>query len=666
MRIGVDYYPEQWDRSRWETDAGMMQAAGISLIRIAEFSWSLSEKEEGKFDFGWLDEVIDLFSAHQIRIVLCTPTATPPKWLVDRYPSILQEDRYNHVRQFGSRRHYCFNSKEYQEKTSIIVEQLARHFAGHPAVEAWQIDNEFGCQDTAYCYCDKCQEAFRGWLKEKYKTVEQLNKACGTVFWSQIYRNFDEIILPKASTCETSCPDTRGQNPSLFLDYKRFSSDSVIRYQRLQRDILKKYTKAPVTNNLMGSYSEIDYFKLAADLDFVSWDNYLDTQWGKGLPASASMDSTLMRSLKKKPMWVMEQQSGPCGWGKMGSNPEPGKIRLWTYQSIANGAETVVYFRWRAALAGTEQYWHGILNHDGKENRRYREVCRIGEEIRRLNRIYPAMENNPDVAIIKSYDSLWSHSIHPHAEGFHYGGMLHDTYQTLYDKGINADFAAPEESLTRYKLVFAPALNLVDASILANLTRFVQDGGHLVLTYRSGTRTMDNTMLEQEAPGAFADLAGATAYDFDPLSGRTVPVNGIYGKGTAKIWCDVMKLETAAALAVYGAQYYNGEAAITENRFGKGRVYYLGCDLDEKAMDKLYQYFLDQAGVTGAFRYMVPGVEVSKMNSGGDTLFFILNHNDHKVMMKLGNNYTNVMSGEKSEDILLLEPYDVVLLKEAR
>lgn len=663
MRIGVDYYPEQWDRKRWNIDAEMMRKAGIRLIRIAEFAWSLSEKTEGSYDFSWIDEIVGLFSSYGIRVILCTPTATPPKWLIDKYPSVLQEDKYNHKRGFGSRRHYCFNSEIYIEKCSMLVERMAKHFADNDNIEAWQIDNEFGCQDTVYCYCDDCLKAFKEWLRAKYVTIEALNKSYGTVFWNQTYNSFDELIIPKASTCENSCPDIRGQNPSLFLDYKRFSSDSVIAFQKIQADIIKRYSKAPVTTNLMGSYPEIDYFRLAKDLDFVSWDNYLDTQWGRGYAVNTSMDHALMRSLKKKPMWVMEQQSGPCGWGKMGANPEPGKLRLWTYQSIANGADTVVYFRWRAALFGTEQYWHGILNHDGVPNRRYEEISKTGAEIDRLNKIIPALDFKPKVAIIKHYDTIWSHYIQPHADGFSYDNMLCKIYDTLYGRGINVNFADPYEDLSQYKLVFAPALNLADDIMVKNFEKYVADGGKLVLTYRSGTRKLDNTMYELPAPGAFMRLVGASASDFDPQAGRSVSVSGIFGKSVAKIWCDILEPETAMVIGSYTGSHYCSKAAVTENTFGKGTVYYIGCDLEPDALWKLNDYILKSAGIEAEFRYPIYNVEISEAVSGGRKIFFILNHNDETAMLRLEHKYKNLLDGKETGEVLTLQAYDTAVLE---
>lgn len=663
MRIGADYYPEQWEEKRWETDARMMKEAGIEVIRIAEFAWSLMEPEEGCYDFSLFDRVIELFSKYNIHIVLGTPTAAPPKWLVDKYPSVLQEDKQGHTRVFGSRRHYCFNSEIYRKKSAEIVRKMAQHYAKNPNIEAWQIDNEFGCQDTTHCYCDDCEAAFHRWLEKKYKTIDNLNKKWGTVFWSQVYIFFDEIIPPRASTCEGSCQDTKGQNPSLMLDYKRFSSDSVIEFQQKQIDIIKEYTNVPVTTNFMGYFSEIDYYKLAENLDFVSWDNYLDTQWGCAYPVNGSFGHTMMRSLKKAPIWVMEQQSGPCGWGKMGGNPEPGKLRLWTWQAIANGADTVVYFRWRAALCGTEQYWYGILNQDGRINRRYEEIARTAKEIQEFTKKHSGIEFKPETAIVQSYDSIWSHGIHPHVEGFSADNMQMSLYDELFNKGIGTEFVSPEETLKNYRVVFAPALNVADQAVHDHLMEYVKEGGSLVLTYRSGIRTENNTMYPLPAPGIFADLVGATAEDFDPQAGRSVSVTGVFGDTKAHIWCDVMKTDSADTLGIYAGQYYRGKPAVTVNKVGKGTVYYLGCDLEREALRNFLEYVLKKAEVSNPFTKVLPDVEIAEAQDDGSKIWFVLNHHSGVRIMELKERYKDVLSGQTFEHVITLQPYDVAILE---
>jgi len=385
MRIGVDYYPEQWSEKRWKTDLELMNKANIKVVRIGEFSWSLYEPQEGEFDFAWMDKILDTLRKYNISAVLCTPSATPPKWMVDKYPQILQEDVYGRQKLSGTRKHYCFNSSVYRDKCHILNSKIAERYGKNPVIEGWQIDNELGWANTTRCYCDECQDKFRKWLIHKFKTISNLNKKYGTLTWSQVYNSFDEVMIPRAGTCYETDHETQGQNPGLLLDYYRFCSDSVCSFTQEACEDIRKYSAFPITTNMLdasvNSGTGIDYFKLAKSLDFTSWDNYIEFQWGVAEDAAVSRDHALVRGYKKQPFWVMEQQAGPCGWSKMGPTPTPGKLRLWTYSAVANGADTVVYFRWRSALSGLEEYWHGVLNHDGLPGRRYGEISKTGEEL---------------------------------------------------------------------------------------------------------------------------------------------------------------------------------------------------------------------------------------------------------------------------------------------
>lgn len=667
MRIGVDYYPEHWDKSRWQTDAEMMVKANIKLIRIGEFAWSLYESEEEKYDFTWMDEILNFFDKYGIKIVLCTPSATPPKWMSDKYPEIYQDDIHGNAKIFGTRKHYCFNSDLYRKKTKILVEMIAFRYAGHPVVEAWQVDNELGWANTARCYCSKCEEKFRKWLKNKYQKIDNLNKKYGTTFWSQIYNSFDEVIIPKAGACYDTCHDTQGQNPGLLLDYYRFSSDSVISFMEESVKTIKKFSNKPITTNMLdasvNSGTGIDYFKLSENLDFISWDNYIEFQWGIAKDAAVSKDHALMRSYKKQPFWVMEQQSGACGWSKMGPTPTPGKLRLWTYQAVANGADTVVYFRWRACPFGTEENWHGILNHDGKPNRRYEEISCIGFEMEQLSKNYGALQPLAKVAIIKSFDSEWSHSIHKHVEGFHYDQLLLSYYKPFFDMGVAVDFVKPYENLQSYDLVLAPALLMLNENEKANLEEYVKKGGKLHLTFRSGIKDEYNNMLMDTVPGMFKELAGIEVCDYDPQFEKQNKVSTVFGEGTTKLWCDIITPTTAKSLGIYTDDFYAGQSCFTVNQYGTGEVFYLGCDLDESAMDSLVKYLGKKANIPLDL-YNITGVEAVETTDGKTKAFFLMNHNSYPVVVNLDHNYTEMITRREVLETVSIEAYGVVILNQ--
>lgn len=633
MIFGACYYPEHWDKTEWKHHARLMREAGLNTIRTGDFAWGVMEPEEGKFDFSFLDEAIEIFAKEGIKTILCTPTAGPPKWLVNKY-DILQRDRYGHKENWGSRREGCANSREYRKRSVIIAEEMAKHFADNPNIIAWQIDNEFGCHDSTRCYCENCRKAFSKWLEKKYVTIENLNKSWGTVFWSLQYSSFDDIILPVYNSCEPENSQSWSHNPSLDLEYRRFSSDSWVEYQKLQIDAIKKYTNKPVTHNFMGHFSDIDYYDLAKDLDFVAWDNYPDNQWGDSEYEYVSMAHENMRGVKNKNFIVAEQESGPCGWDTMGSTPEPGQLRLWTYQALAHGGEGMVYFRFKALPYGMEQYWYGILDHDGIPRRRYYEIQKTGNELKRLEPYILGAKNKYDALIVKTYDNLWAHQIKHHAKDFDYRNMLYSYYKANADLNINT--AVSVGNYDNYKVVYMPAYNIVHTDEIEKITEYVKNGGTLVITFRSGTRDVYNNLFTSTLPCAFYELAGIEVEEFTVLR-KPAHITGEI-KSEVNIWCDILKPMTAQVLCTYTDRYFKDRAAITVNSYGKGKVYYIGCDLETTAMKNLIRYISKNAGIK-----MIEephGIEIVQR----DNCTVIMNHNNFAVQTSICGK--SLISGE--------------------
>jgi beta-galactosidase len=401
--FGVDYYPEHWPEDRWSEDARLMADAGFNVVRMAEFAWSkLEPADEAKpggerFDFNWLDRAISILYAHGIYTVLGTPTASPPAWLMLSNPELFRVRNDGRRATFGNRREYCQTNPLYHQRSTQIVSAMAEHYASHPAVIGWQIDNEFGER----CYCPVCQAKFQGWLKVRYHTLDELNARWGTNFWSHTYNQWDEIPVPVT---------TGGSpNPGLALDFARFTSDSYVAYQQIQVDILRgKCPNHFITHNFMSfGYEGLNYYDLAKTLDLVAWDNYPVGFWQPDKPDSISpaLGHDTMRGLKQQNFWVMEQQAGPSGWEIISPSPRPGELRLWAYQGIAHGADSIVFFRWRTARHGTEQYWHGLLDHNGRPGRRYAEIKRMGGEIQKIGKIIEGANIHAKVAMLHSYDS---------------------------------------------------------------------------------------------------------------------------------------------------------------------------------------------------------------------------------------------------------------------
>ncbi len=664
--FGVDYYPEHWPEERWAEDARLMAQAGFNVARLAEFAWAMMEPQAGQYDFDWLDRAIAILDDNDIRVVLGTPTASPPPWLMAKSADLFRVREDGQRVAFGNRREYCPNNSLYHEHTRRIVTHMAEHYAGHPAVIGWQIDNEFGER----CYCPVCARAFQGWLQRRHGSLDTLNEQWGTVFWSHTYSDWGQIHPPLT---------TGGSpNPGLALDFFRFSSDSYVAYQQMQVDILRE--RCPehfVTHNLMGfGYDRIDYFDLARSLDFVCWDNYPRGYWAMQPqidPSHAALSCDAMRGLKRRNFWVMEQQAGPSGWETVGMAPRPGELRLWTYQAIAHGADAIVYFRWRTARFGTEQYWHGLLDHHGRPGRRYEEIQRTGAEIERIGEHVHGSSISPYVAMILSYDSRFAFQIQANNPRFSYSAHFHQIYRALYEHGVAVDILAPTADLSAYKLVVAPALHLVSEAVVENLRRFVEAGGMLIFTPRSGVKDGANAVVNMSLPGLLADLCGVEVEEYDslPADGRnelefTLPELASGPTASASVWCDVLEPRGATVVARYTQDYYAGRPAITLNEIGQGQVVYVGTVGDAPLHRALVDWSL---GLVGAQPPpVVPrGIEMTERRQGDRRLLFVLNHTDQRQDVTLDGRYVNLLHNSAPlEGTVALAPKDVLVLAEAR
>jgi len=664
LYYGADYYPEHWPESRWPTDARLMQEAGFNLVRLGEFAWSRLEPAPGRYDFAWLDRAIDLLAAHGMRVVLGTPTASPPPWLMAQHPDafLVREDGLRAT--YGHRRCYCPSNPAYRERTAAIVGALARHYGAHPHILAWQIDNEFGSR----CYCEHCRQRFHEWLRARYGTLDALNEAWGTVFWSQEYTDWTEIPLPAA---------TGGvANPSLALDYRRFMSDLYVEYQALQIGELRPYSRGQlITHNLMGfGYEGLNYYDLARPLDLVSWDNYPRGFWATAQevdPAAAALSHDAMRGLKGASFWVMEEQSGPSGWETMGAAPRPGEVRLWAYQALAHGADAIVYFRWRTCRFGTEQLWHGILDHDGRPRRRYEEVKQTGQELARLAAALAGTSVKAEVALIHCYDSRFAFQVQPGNPGFRYAGHALDLYRALHRRNVAADVVPPTADLSGYRLVLAPALHVVTPEVAENLERYVQQGGTLLLTARSGVKTATNTVVDLPLPGLLARLAGAEVEEYDSLPAGAAqplafagPLAGRPPAGQATVWCEALAPRGAEVLASYASGWLAGRPAATRHRHGAGQAIYLGTCGDAVLLQALVDWLLAEAKVHPALA-APEGVEATLRQADGRQLLFLLNHTSEPREVALDGAWRELIGDRPARGLLRLEARGVAILEKA-
>ncbi len=666
MLIGVDYYPEHWERSDWEPHAKLMADGGFKIVRVAEFAWSKMESREGRYDFGWLDDAIRVLRTHNIQVILSTPTATPPPWLVTQHPETLAMNQDGVRMEAGGRRHYCFSSPKYRELSRRIVTAMAQHYADHPAVVGWQIDNEIG---GPHCWCDTCAKAFREWLKTRHGTLENLNKVWGTIFWGQEYFDWNEIPLPRHKHASHS--------PSIRLDHQRFHSDQVVSYHDMQVEILRKLCPGKwITHNFMGFYDQVDYFTLAKRLDFVSLDYYPGSkplsfpehsEYRNGKQLSESHDYT--RSLKHKPWWIMEQRSGLTGWlDVFQSGDKPGQLRLWTYQTVAHGADAVIYFRWRTSRYGIEQYWHGVLDHHGQPGRRYQELTRVAREFAALGDRLEGSAYTAPVGILINPEARWAMSIQKGNPHFNYLGHSGQYHQAFAYHHVGVEYYQPSDDLSMCKILVAPALFLCDDRLAAKLTDYVQSGGTLVVTFRSGVKDVHNVVVNDRLPGALKHLTGCIVEEYDSLVYQEtcrVETQAPLPKRSVKasIWCDQLRLAGAKAIARYREGLFKDSPAAAINRYGMGRVVYVGFQGDRVFYATLVKWLLSQHKLLPS---IAPSehVEITERVKGKDRFLFVLNHagSQQKITLPAKARYRDLLTGRKTPRVVTLAPYDVKIL----
>jgi beta-galactosidase len=655
---GVDYYPEHWNETQWENDAKMMQAAGINFVRLAEFAWVKMEPVEGKFDFAWLDRALQVLNAHGIKAVLGTPTASPPAWLYVKYPDIAAMDENGVRYRYGSRRNYCIHNPSFIAATQRIVTAMAGHYTNHPGVLGWQIDNELGDPN---CYDAASRAAFQRWCRKKYKTLDTLNAAWGTIFWGHTYLAWSEIPLPWNTLGPQSL---RAHNPSLALDFKRFQSESTHDYLEIQTAILRKIAPGKaITHNAMGMYDNVDYSDLHRSLDFVAWDNYPMFQKDYANYFGPGLAHDLMRGSKNNQNFmIMEQQGGLPGWNVFwGRQAAPGLYRLWAYQAVAHGADGVCYFRWRTSRYGTEQYWQGILDQDSYPNARYQAVSQTGKELQQLTDLLRDSKVVAPVALLVSPDSRWAFHIQPLGEKFNYNQQLHLYYDAFRRLGINVDVLFPQGDFSGYKVIVAPGLFVVDKPLVEKLTDYVNNGGSLILSYRSGVKDEHNVVTDQTLPGLLAELAGIAIHEFDPQTNQEQEIVTDGASFPATVWFDILEPTTAQTLATYGKGYYAGKAAVTRNSFGKGTVFYVGTEAAQDYYDRSLNWVVQQVGVARG-PSLPEGVEMAVREKAGKKIIFLLNYTEKTQAVAFEQVYQNALTGETEPAQVQLPAFGVKVL----
>jgi beta-galactosidase len=664
IHFGGDYNPEQWPESVQDEDVRLMKEAGVSMVTVGIFAWAQVEPRPGEFDFGWFDRVLDRLDGGGIRACLATMTASPPPWLSHRHPEVLPESAAGERRWPGSRQHYCPSSPVYREHARRLVERLAARYADHPALELWHVGNEYGCH-TRQCFCDVSGEDFRRWLRERYGTVDALNSAWSTAFWSQRYDSFEEVLPPRTAP---TFP-----NPAHQLDYLRFSSDALLECYLGERRVLTRITPGvPVTTNLMPNHKPVDAFDWARHQDVMSLDFYQDPHEPL-THIRAAYNFDLMRSARGGQPWLlMEQAPGAVNWRARNGPKPPGRMRLWSWQAVAQGADAVLYFQWRQSLGGAEKFHSAMLPHGGTDTRVFREVAALGRELgsEAAREIAGSRAEPAEAALVVDWHSWWALELDSRpSTALDQTEIALAHYRPLFEAGVACDIVPPDRDLSGYRMLVVPNLYLLTEDTADRLTSYVRSGGRLLVSFFSGIVDECDRVHQGGYPAPLRELLGLRVEEFWPLEeGRSLRVRaarggaaGGYGiEGGADLWSEAIDLEGAEAVAEFGPDHPDlaGRPAVTRHSVGTGTVWYAGTRLDAATMRALTDAVRTEAGVRPVLPGLPEGVQATVRTrpqgegdeqDGGDAplsrgrFLFLLNHGEEPADVPLPEPLADVL-----------------------
>ncbi|MEU9488725.1 beta-galactosidase [Streptomyces decoyicus] len=628
IRFGGDYNPEQWPEEVWAEDLKLMKAAHVTMVTAGIFSWAKVEPRSGAWDFGWFDRVMDGLSGAGIAVCLATMTASPPPWLSHAHPEILPEDADGRRRWPGGRQHYCPSSPVYRAHAVRLVEQLATRYAGHPALALWHVGNEYGCH-TRQCYCEVSADDFRSWLRARYGSVDALNAAWSTAFWSQAYGDFDEVLPPRTAP---TFP-----NPAQQLDYLRFGDEALRACYLAEKAVLDRVTpEVPVTTNLMPQHKPVDAFAWSAHMDTMALDFYQDP-YAPDDHIRAGYVFDLMRSARSGQPWMLlEQAPGAVNWRPRNGPKPPGAMRLWSWQAVAQGADAVLYFQWRQSLGGAEKFHSAMLPHGGTDTRIFREVTDLGRELASVPGI-EGTRSRAEVALLADWHSWWALELDSKpSTALDHSRIALDHYRPLFEAGVACDVVPPQRELSGYRLVVAPNLYLLTADDAQRLASYVRDGGQLLVSFFSGIVDAHDRVHPGGYPAPLRELLGLRVEEFWPLDeGRSVAVGDGVLTGRADLWSEVIGLEGAEALAHFTDGDLAGRPAVTRHAYGRGTVWYVGTRLDAALMRALLDDVRAAAGVAPVLPGLPEGVQATVREGLGGRYLFLLNHGARTVEVGL-------------------------------
>nr|WP_209847348.1 beta-galactosidase [Paenibacillus sediminis] len=630
MLHGADYNPEQWlhDPEVLKQDVQLMKQAGCNVMSIGIFSWAALEPEEGRYQWEWMDQVIQTLHEHDISIFLATPSGARPAWLAEKYPEVMRVASNRQRNLYGARHNHCYTSPIYREKIGQMNQQLAARYAKHPAVRLWHISNEYGGE----CHCDLCQEAFRSWLQRKYVTLDHLNEQWWTTFWSHTYTDWSQI--------ESPAPHGENATHGMNLDWKRFVTDQTLDFMQHEIAAVKSSNPdIPVTTNFMYYFDGLNYFKFKDAVDIVSWDNY--PTWHKRADLDIAIDTAMyhdmMRSIKRQPFLLMESSPSSTNWQSVSKLKKPGMHVLSSMQAVAHGSNSVQYFQWRKSRGSSEKFHGAVVSHDGSPNTRvFQEVTELGRLLHQLSDVADT-GRDAQVAIVYDWENKWAieDSQGPRNIGMGYKEEVQSHYRALVKQGLTVDFVDMECEIDGYKLVIAPMLYMQRAGFEQKLRSFVEQGGTLVMTYWSGIVNENDLVHLGDAPHQLTDVAGIVSeeidglYDHEHNRGRVIHhLEGqtLTGEYCCHKLCDQLHLHGAEALMVYTDDFYAGRPVLTRNNFGQGQTYYIGSQFEPSFYDDLYKDLIRQLHIQRPVEAEMPqGVYVTTRSNAKVEYLFVQN-----------------------------------------
>ncbi len=661
---GGDYNPEQWLRQKdeiWKKDMELARKAGINTLTVGIFSWAHLEPEEGKYDFTWLDEVMDMLSENGIAAILATPSGARPPWLAQKYPEVLRvnNERKHHL--YGGRHNHCLTSPVYRQKVAVINEQLALRYGKHPALKMWHISNEY----SGECHCPQCQKAFQAWLQKRYGTIENLNDAWWNQFWAHRFSSFDQIESPTS-------PSWLGENENhgQKLAWRRFSSQQHCDFYINETAPLKRITPdIPCTTNLMSTYPGIDYFALGKLLDRSSWDNYpvwTGTEQDAQTGSFTAFNHDLMRGVGGgKPFLMMESSPGPVNWQQVNALRRPGTVLLQGLQAVAHGSDSVQYFQFRKSRGSFEKFHGAVVDHVGNgDTRAYRDVVQVGEALKALKEVAGSAPENK-IALVYDWENRWALEDARFGlvdKGYEKTVRTHHT--ALYNSGLGVDIIDQTADLSKYRIVSAPMCYMLREGFAAKVNDFVKAGGTFVLTYVSGYVNEEDLCFLGGFPGPLMDVAGLWAEEVDALFPGTKNSFVWQGKSyEAMDFCELTHVKTARALAAYGQEFYSGMPALTENSFGAGRCYYIAARTGEDFLKDFYRYVAKEANVMPLMENIPQGIGVAKrVGEDGREFLFVMNFLPEEKTATLAGNWLDMLTGRAVSGETSLAPRSTLVL----